>query len=896
MDIPKQYDPKQAEQHHYARWEAQGYFAPEINRDAGAPVFSIVIPPPNVTGSLHMGHALQHTMMDVLTRHKRMCGYRTLWLPGMDHAGISTQLMVTRELKKESLSRHDLGREKFVERVWKWKKESGGQITRQMRREGASVDWSREKFTMDEDLSRTVREVFVRLYNEGMIYRGKRIVNWCPNDQTVLSDLEVQKDSQSGKLYYLQYPEKNGNRRVTVATTRPETMLGDTAVAVNPNDERYRNLVGTILLLPLTGREIAVIADEFVDPEFGTGAVKVTPAHDPNDYEVGIRHDLAQIVVIDPHAKMTDAAGPEFTGLDRYKARAKIVEKFEELGLLEKVIDYEFSISKCERCKTVIEPLISTQWFLRMSELRDLALELMGSEKKPQFIPEVPYEKVYTTWLENLRDWTISRQLWWGHQIPAWYTEDGRLIVAVSEEEARTKAASEKLRQDRDVLDTWFSSALWPFSTLGWPADTNDLKTFYPTSVLVTARDIIFLWVSRMVMMGLKFTGERPFDDVFVTGTILDAHGQRMSKTKGNGVDPLEVFDKYGVDATRLTLASVGTTDTRWNEKQVESYRNFANKIWNAARFCLMNSEGATVKPECLDAAGGDLALPDRWMLSRLNKAARDVRQALAVYQFHEAVQTLYHFFWDDFCDWYIELSKQEVTAEQSTEQRNEARTRLLSILEQALRLLHPFMPYITEDIWQRLPGVRENLLHQSYRGAEPTIMLAAYPKVIPELINEDVEWEMQAVIDLIKRVRNIRSEMNIKPGEAIPVLIGGGDNKLRATFAGNGNQIRRLVRASELSIKEQLEAPRASARAVLVGGAEVAIPLEGLIDFDEERLRLGKEKEKLRNESTKLEVQLSNPQFAERAPAEKVAEVRTRISDIAQRTAQLEQTIKNLQ
>jgi len=896
MEIPKQYDPKQAEQNHYERWEKQGCFAPEINRDPNAPAFSIVIPPPNVTGSLHMGHALQHTMMDVLTRYKRMCGYRTLWLPGMDHAGISTQLMVTRELKKEGISRHELGREKFVERVWKWKRESGGQITKQMRREGVSVDWSREKFTMDEDLSRAVREGFVRLYEEGMIYRGNRIVNWCPNDQTVLSDLEVQKDPQAGKLYYLQYPVKGGDKRVTVATTRPETMLGDTAVAVNPNDERYSHLVGSTLMLPLTDREIPVIADEFVDPEFGTGAVKVTPAHDPNDYDMGVRHNLERVVVIDSNAKMTEAAGAEFAGLDRYKARAKVVEKFEELGLLERVVDYEFSISKCERCKTVIEPLISTQWFLRMNELRDEALRLLEREKKPQFVPEVPYEKVYSNWLENLRDWTISRQLWWGHQIPAWYSKDGEIIVARSEEEAKAKAGTDELTQDPDVLDTWFSSQLWPFSAMGWPAKTKDLDTFYPTSVLMTGRDIIFLWVSRMVMMGMKFMGREPFADVFVTGTILDAHGQRMSKTKMNGIDPLEVFDKYGVDATRLKLASVGSTDIRWNDKQVESYRNFANKIWNAARFTLMNSEGATIDPESLNAASPGLPLHDRWILSRLNKTARDVREALSGYQFHEAVQTLYHFFWDDFCDWYIELTKADVTSEEATPQRTAARTRLLTVLEQALRLLHPFMPYISEELWQRLPGAHEQLLHQAYRGAEPTIMLAAYPEVKAELIDEEVEWEMQAVIDLISRVRNIRSEMNIKPSEPIPVLIGSPDEKLRAVFSGNENQISRLVRASEVSVNQKLEAPRASARAVLVGGAEVAVPLEGLIDFEQERNRLGKEKEKLRAESSKLEAQLANPQFAERAPAEKVNEIRARIADIAQRTAQLDQTIENLQ
>jgi valyl-tRNA synthetase len=895
MEIPKTYDPKQAEQNHYERWEREGFFAPEINRDPLAPVFSIVIPPPNVTGSLHMGHALQHTMMDVLTRYKRMCGYRTLWLPGMDHAGISTQMVVTRELKKEGVSRQEIGREKFVERVWKWKQESGGQITKQMRREGASVDWSREKFTMDPDLNRAVREVFVRLYDEGMIYRGNRIVNWCPNDQTVLSDLEVEKVSQNGKLYYLRYPLKNGNGHVTVATTRPETMLGDTAVAVNPEDERYRKLVGETLSLPLTGREIPVIADEFVEPEFGTGAVKVTPAHDANDYEMGQRHSLPQVVVIDSQAKMTEAAGEEFAGLDRYKARMKVVENFAELGLLEKVDDYEFAIAKCERCKTVIEPLISTQWFLAMDKLRDRALESLQQEKSPQFVPEVPYEKVYSNWLENLRDWTISRQLWWGHQIPAWYMADGTVVVARSEEEAREKAGTLELTQDPDVLDTWFSSQLWPFSTLGWPEETKDLATFYPTSVLMTARDIIFLWVSRMVMMGLKFMDAEPFRDVFVTGTILDAHGQRMSKTKMNGVDPLEVFDKYGVDATRLKLASVGSTDIRWSEKQVESYRNFANKIWNAARFCLLNSEDATIDPDTLNV-DPESALHDRWIVSRLNKTARDVRKALARYEFHEAVQTLYHFFWDDFCDWYIELTKSEISAEEPSPSRAEARTRLLTVLEQALRLLHPFMPYITEELWQKLPGAHGELLHRAYAGATPSIMLAAYPEERSELIDENAEWEMQAVIDLITRVRNIRSEMNIKPGERLTLLIGSPDEKLQAVFTANTAQISRLARAAEVSIKAKLEAPRASARAVLIGGAEVAVPLEGLIDFEQERQRLAKEKDKLAAESTRLEAQLANPQFAERAPAEKVAELRARIADIAQRTAQLDQTIKNLE
>ncbi len=896
IEIPKTYDPKLAEQRHYERWEARGYFAPEINKDRSAPVFTVVIPPPNVTGSLHLGHALQHTMMDVLVRYKRMSGFRTLWLPGMDHAGISTQLMVTRELEKEGLTRQDLGRQKFVERVWQWKREYGGQILNQMRREGASVDWSRLRFTMDPSLSRAVREVFVRLYEEGLIYRGNRIVNWCPYDQTVLSDLEVLRDPKKDKLYFLRYPLKNNTGLVTVATTRPETMLGDTAVAVNPNDRRYRGLLGETLLLPLVNREIPVIADEFVDAEFGTGAVKVTPAHDQNDYEMGLRHNLPQVRVIDQFARMTEAAGAEFAGLDRYEARERVVEKFQELGLLERVLDYEFSISKCERCRTVIEPLISTQWFCRMDKLRDLALDRLRNANKPRFVPAIPYEKIYAEWLENLRDWTISRQLWWGHQIPAWYTKDGRAVVARSVEEASAKAGTNQLRQDEDVLDTWFSSALWPFSTMGWPEETKDLKTFYPTTVLVTARDIIFLWVSRMVMTGLKFMRKEPFRDVFVTGTILDRHGQRMSKTKGNGVDPLEVFDKYGVDATRLRLASVGTTDTRWSDRQVESYRNFANKIWNAARFCLMNSEGAETagKPFAADETS-ELPLHERWILSRLNRTARDVNAAIERYDFHEAVQTLYHFFWADFCDWYIELSKANVVAEDASPDRTAARARLLSVLEQSLRLLHPFMPYITEELWQRLPVKHHELLHRAYAGAEPTIMLAAYPACDEGLIDEPVEWEMRSIIDLISRVRNIRSEVNVRPSERVRVLIGAAEEKLRQVFAGAAYQIERLTRASQVSISERLDAPKGSARAVLSGGAEVAVPLEGLIDFARERARLWREKEKLEQEAGKLEAQLANPDFVERAPAEKVDQARAHVAELAQRKAALDQILEAL-
>ncbi len=699
------------------------------------------------------------------------------------------------------------------------------------------------------------------------------------------------REPQKGKLYYLRYPFKNGKGTITVATTRPETMLGDTAVAVNPKDERYREMIGQTLILPIINRGIPIVADDFVESEFGTGAVKVTPAHDPNDYDMGLRHNLEQIAVIDQFARMTEAAGVDFAGLDRYKARDLVVEKFEELGLLEKVVDYEFAISKCERCKTVIEPLTSTQWFCRMDELRDAALAELREEGKPRFVPQVPYEKVYSDWLENLRDWTISRQLWWGHQIPAWYTSDGQIVVARSFEEAKQKAATDELTQDQDVLDTWFSSALWPFSTLGWPDETADLGTFYPTSVLVTARDIIFLWVSRMMMTGLKFMGREPFADVYVTGTVLDKHGQRMSKTKGNGIDPLEVFEKYGVDATRLTLASVGSTDTRWSERQVESYRNFANKIWNAARFCLMNSDGVE---SLADPFSGELPLHDRWILSRLNKTAREVNTQLEQYDFHGLVQTLYHFFWDDFCDWYIELSKATVTAETESPQRSIARARLISVLEQSLRLLHPFMPYLTEELWQKLPVEHARLLHHAYAGAEPTIMLAAFPQGDESLVDESAEAEMQAVIDLVSRVRNIRSEMNIKPGERIQLMIAANPG-LQTVFAASADQISRLTRASNVSIDGNAEMPKASARAVLSGGAEVAIPLEGLIDFAQERERLLKEKEKLQKEGAKLDAQLGNQDFVERAPAEKVDELRARLADIAQRTTALDQMLEAL-
>jgi valyl-tRNA synthetase len=899
MEIAKAYEPKSAEERHYQRWEANGCFAPEINQDPNAKPFSIVIPPPNVTGSLHMGHALQHTLMDVLTRRKRMQGYRTLWLPGTDHAGISTQLQVTKKLwAEEKKTRWDLGREEFLNRVWDWKRTYENEIKNQIRREGASVDWSRERFTMDESLSKAVREVFVRLYEEGNIYRGKRIVNWCPKDKTVLSDLEVKEDKKAGKLVYLQYPVIGTDRKITVATTRPETMLGDTAVAVSPADERYQDLIGKMIALPLTDREIPIIADEYVDAEFGTGAVKITPAHDPNDYEVGLRHNLEQLIVMNDDATMNEAAGADFAGLDRYEAREKVVARFEELGLLEKQEDYEISLPLCERCSTVLEPMLSEQWFVRMTELRDLALNLMREEKSPRFVPEVPYEKTYTTWLENLKDWTISRQLWWGHQIPAWYDRAGNVYVARTVEEAAVKAGTMDLDRDQDVLDTWFSSGLWAFSTFGWNGETinnDDLRTFVPTDVLVTGRDIIFLWVSRMVMLTEKFIGKKPFQDVIVTGTVLDKNGQRMSKTKGNGIDPLVLFDKYGVDATRMTLAGSATgADFAWRDEKVESYRNFANKIWNASRFCLLNSEGAKVDLSALQIKEGD-SVADRWILSRLNQTALEVNRALDRYFFHEAVQLLYHFFWDDFCDWYIELAKDEITSPEPSPRRDLARTRIITILEQALRLLHPFMPFLTEELWQMLPGTNGNLHHTAYRQAEKTVMLADFPHGDAEQVDQRAEAEMQVVIELISKVRNIRAEMNIKPSERITILVASPDLEVRSAFLSNLRQIMKLSRASHMNVFNNLDAPRASAKAALSGGAELAIPLEGLIDFAKETERLEKELAKLNVEGDKLNAQLANENFVSRAPAEKVEEIRARVADIEQRTKTLNQTLEAL-
>jgi len=895
MELAKAYDPKSAEEDHYKRWEESGFFRPEINQDPNAKKYSIVIPQPNVTGRLHCGPALPTTIMTVLPRWHQEQGHRTLWLPGTDHAGISVQRKVVEQLRKEeNRSPLDIGREEFIQRAWKWKEQYGNTITEQMRREGASVDWTRHRFTMDESLSLAVRNVFCTLYDEGWIYRGLRIVNWCPKDKTVLSDLEVKEETKKdGKLTYLKYPVIGTDETVTVATTRPETMLGDTAVAVSPSDERYKHLVGKTIALPLTNRKIPIVADEYVDAEFGTGAVKVTPAHDPNDYLIGQRHDLEQLLIMDDSGKMNAAAGEEFVGLDRFVARAKVVEMFDEIGLLEKVDDYEITLPVCERCKTIVEPILSEQWFVKMDEMRDMALDLMRDEGVPHFSPQVPHEKVYTSWLENLKDWTISRQLWWGHQIPAWYDDEGNVFVGRTETEAVEKSGGKTLKQDSDVLDTWFSSGLWAFSTFGWTGQgdaddfSDDLEDFLPTDVLVTGRDIIFLWVSRMIMLTKKFTGQKAFEDVVITGTVLGKDGKPMSKSRNNGVDPIEMFDKYGVDATRIYLASIATgADIKWNDTGVEMYRNFANKIWNATRFCLMNSEGIAVDHASLMA--DDMPLPDKWIISRLNKTAIDVNKALDKYEFHTAVSLLYHFFWDDFCDWYIELKKDEINGGDAA-----STTRIITILEIAIRMLHPFMPYLTEDLWLKLPGISSELHNAAYSEAAATVMLTSFPPGDAAAIDERAEREMDAVIDVIKKVRNIRAEMNISTAIKFTVHIAA-DAGVQEVLRANEAQILKLAKAEALVIAAELDVPRASAKAV-TNDARLAGPPEGLIDFSVQRTRRDNPTTKLTQNKTPPAGTPPNPKSDHRAPAEKVLELRDRSMELKAQIETLESNVEAL-
>ena len=876
--LPSVYEPGQVERKWYKFWRERNYFAP--SGDTNQPMFSIVMPPPNVTGSLHLGHALDNTLQDILTRWKRMQGYNVLWLPGTDHAGIATQAKVEEALAQEGLSRHDLGREKFVERVWEWKHLYGNRITEQLSLLGSSCDWSRERFTMDEGCSRAVREVFVDMYNKGLIYQGDYIINWCPKCHTAISDIEVEHEDTEGKLWYIRYPIEGSDEYLVVATTRPETMLGDTGVAVHPEDERYSHLIGRNVMLPLMNRPIPVFADDYVDKEFGTGAVKVTPAHDPNDFEMGFRHQLPQIKVMDDGGIMNENAG-QYEGLDRSECRQKVVADLEALGLLEKIEPHQHAVGHCQRCETIIEPMISKQWFVRMKPLAEPAIRRVV-EGDIRFVPE-RFTKIYLNWMENIRDWCISRQLWWGHRIPVWYCDQcGEIICSKTDPDRCPSCESDQLRQDEDVLDTWFSSALWPFSTLGWPEETKDLETFYPTSVLVTGRDIIFFWVARMIFSGLEQTGQVPFYDVNIHGLILDAQGRKMSKSLGNGIDPIEVIDKYGADTLRFALITGVTpgNDVRFHWEKVENTRNFANKIWNAARFVLMNLEGY----EPVEVAEEDLTLADRWIISRLANTAEDVTRLLEEYDLGEAAKTLYEFIWDEFCDWYIELAKIRLGQSADSHHRLVAQNVLLQVLFDTLRLLHPFMPFITEEIYQNLPGHND------------TIILDAWPvkgQVWPEAVED-----MQQLMSVIRNLRNIRAEFNVAPGTPINTIILVRDQGKMALFENNQEYIQRLAQVKKIEVVNNLDTKPAQAVSALTAWTEIYVPLEGIIDIEREIVRLEKELKATEADLQRAESKLGNANFLAKAPQEVIAkenakaeEARVKREGILQRLEILKQS-----
>lgn len=860
--MPTTYDPKASEQKWYKFWKDGGFFKAGQRPDAEP--YTIVIPPPNVTGMLHIGHALDFTLQDILIRAKRMQGYDALWLPGTDHAGIATQTKVEQKLREQGVTRYDLGREKFLEKVWEWKDQYAETIHDQWAKMGFSLDYSRERFTLDEGLSKAVREVFVKLYNKGLIYRGKYIINWDPAARTALSDIEVEYKEVQGHLYHLSYPLKDGSGHITVATTRPETMLGDTAVAVHPEDERYKDMIGKMLVLPIVGREIPVIADEYVDKEFGSGAVKITPAHDPNDFEMGIRHDLPQITVMDESGTMNQLAG-KYEGMDRSDCRKKIVEDLKEQGVLIKIEDHVHQVGHSERSGAVVEPYLSTQWFVKMKPLADRAIEAQKSGKGVNFVPE-RFEKTYLNWIENVRDWCISRQLWWGHRIPAWYCEScGEMHVAHDEVNTCSKCGGTALRQDNDVLDTWFSSALWPFSTLGWPDQTEDMKRYYPTNVLVTGYDIIYFWVARMIFTALEFTDEIPFKDVLMHGLVRDSEGRKMSKSLGNGVDPLEVIEKYGTDAMRYMISTSSTPgqDLRFRWERVEQARNFANKIWNASRFALMNLEGFTY--DDIDISG-ELSTADRWILHRLNETSRDITRLMDAYEFGETGRLLYNFIWDDLCDWYIEFSKLSLYGEDEAAKKK-TQSVLAYVLDRTLRLIHPYMPFITEEIWQHLPHEGE------------TITLASWPQFDQALVNEEAVTEMNLLMDIIRAVRNIRAEVNVPMSKKIELLVKAGDDQNLAIVNRNAVILKRFCNTSEFEAGLQVATPEKAMSAV-VTGAELYLPLAGLIDIAQEIARLEKELKHLNDEVLRVEKKLSNPGFVAKAPEKVIEEEKAKQAD----------------
>lgn len=860
--LPKNYDPKAAEQKWYPYWIQNQFFKAE--RDPNKRPFTIVIPPPNVTGKLHLGHALDTTLQDIITRTKRMQGYSTLFLPGMDHAGIATQARVEATLREGGISRHDLGREKFVEKVWEWKHIYAGHIREQWEKLGLALDYSRERFTMDEGLSRAVREVFVRLYEKGLIYRGNRIINWDPAARTALSDIEVIYKEVKGALHHMRYPLADGTGYIEVATTRPETMLGDTAVAVHPEDERYKHLVGKTVILPIVGREIPIVADDYVDPEFGSGAVKITPAHDPNDFELGLRHQLPQIVVMDESGTMNEQAGI-YQGMDRFACRKQIIKDLSEQGVMFKIEEHIHQVGHSERSDAVVEPYLSTQWFVKMQPLADAALASAASEDSVKFVPE-RFKNNYLRWIENIRDWCISRQLWWGHRIPAWYCQDcGETIVSREDVSECPSCHSHKLEQDNDVLDTWFSSGLWPFSTLGWPEESEDMKYFYPTNVLVTGYDIIFFWVARMIFTGLEFTGQNPFETVLIHGIIRDSEGRKMSKSLGNGVDPMEVIEKYGADALRFTLATGNSpgNDQRFYWEKVEANRNFANKIWNASRFALMNLSG--FRYEDIDLSG-ELSTPDKWILTRLQRAIADVTRLTDAFEFGEVGRVLYNFIWDDLCDWYIEMAKLPLYGTDEAAKKT-TQSVLVTVLDQTLRLLHPFMPFITEEIWQALP-------HQG-----ESITVAEWPTAKEEWIFTDAEAEMNLLTEVIRSVRNIRAEVNVPMSKKIELLIKPNDALALERLKRGEDYITRFCNPERLEISDQLTTPEKAMSSVITG-AELFLPLAGLIDLEQELGRLEKELATLHNEVERIEKKLNNAGFMAKAPEKVVAEEKAKMAD----------------
>ncbi len=850
-NLAKTYDPSQVEERLYKMWSDNGYFHAEP--DPEKKPYTIVIPPPNVTGQLHMGHALDETLQDILIRYKRMQGYSALWVPGTDHAGIATQIKVEEELRvKEGLTRYDLGREKFLERVWEWKNLYGGRIINQLKKIGSSCDWDRLRFTMDEGCSKAVKEVFVNLYNKKLIYQGSRIINWCPKCITALSDAEVEHEEQAGHFWHIKYPVKDSDEFVIIATTRPETLLGDTAVAVNPDDERYTHLIGKTLILPLVGREIPVIADSYVDKEFGTGCVKITPAHDPNDFEVGLRHNLEQIKVLNDDATI-NAMGGKYEGMDRYEARKAMVADLEAEGLLVKVEEHSHNVGQCYRCGTTVEPIISKQWFVKMKPLAQPAIDAVKN-KETQFVPE-HFEKVYFHWLENIRDWCISRQLWWGHRIPAFYCDDCGEIVVTKEDSAKCPKCGKEMRQDPDTLDTWFSSALWPFSTLGWPDQTEDLKYFYPTSTLVTGYDIIPFWVMRMMFSGLEHTGEVPFKHVFIHGLVRDSQGRKMSKSLGNGIDPLEIVDKYGADALRFTLATGNApgNDMRFYIERVEANRNFANKIWNAARFTLMNLDITENKLPDI----GELQLEDKWIISKYNKLIAEVTNNLDKFELGIAVSKLYDFLWSNFCDWYIELVKPRLFDKENPT-RETAQQVLAYVLSNTMKLLHPFMPYITEEIWQHLPHEGES------------IMISKFPEYNENLDFTADEETMEAVMAAVSGIRNRRAEMNVPPSKKSKVII---VTKNIDVYNSSKQFFEKLASANEVEVLASKEGIDAKAVNIVVDGAEIFLPLEELVDKEKELERLLKEKSQLEGEIKRVEGKLGNPGFVAKAPAKLIEE-----------------------